>query len=318
MCLTQEIEYGLKMKHLHLFFVLQFVSTGFCQSESQPEVKAPQTVTLTTKDNVQLHLQYFAGNLGKETVPVILVHGADGSIGFGSGRDFKDLAPLLQRNGFAVFVPDLRGFGESKQQVGRKGVESIDRSRFNRDDIAKMVKFDMEAVKRFILDKHNTGELNVEQLCLLGCEMGTVIALDWARLDWNAPSFPQLKQGQDVKTMILVSPIQSHLGFTISAAIADKNVQGAISTMVVVGERSQKIATLAARIFKRLKRAHRQAGVGRTSYETLAFHELPTSLQGTKLLNAKSFQLDKTILEFLVKQSAQNAEQHPWKPRKRK
>lgn len=307
------------MKNWYLIFVLfHFCSLGICQTEGEPKPKPPQSVSLSTQDNVQLHLRYFPGQGGKETIPVVLVHGAEGSIGVGSGQDLRQLASTLQGKGCAVFVPDLRGFGDSKQQTHRGKVKNIDRSRFNQNDIAAMVKYDMEAVKRFVLDRHNAGELNVEQLSLVGFEMGTVIALDWARLDWNAPSFPQLKQGQDVKTVVLVSPTQSHLGYSISRAIADRKVQGSIAAMVVVGARSKKAATLAKRIFKRFKRAHRQGGDGQTTYETLAYHEFPTSLQGTKLLNTKSFQLDESILEFITKQGVRNADQFPWKARKRK
>ena len=180
-----------------------------------------------------------------------------------------------------------------------------------------MVKYDMESVKRYIIERHNEGELNVEHLCVVGFEMGSVVALDWARLDWNAHSFPQLKQGQDVKTMILVSPAQSHLGFSISTAIADRSVQGSIATMIAVGARSHKATTQASRIFKRLERAHRHAGEGKTSYETLAYREFPTSLQGTKLLNAKNFSLGESIREFITRQSVRNTDQFPWKSRKR-
>jgi len=65
----------------------------------------------------QLHLKRFCGN---ENGPVaFLLHGSieNGRIFY--SRSGKGLAPFLAKNGFDVFVPDLRGRGESSPSISK-------------------------------------------------------------------------------------------------------------------------------------------------------------------------------------------------------
>ena len=47
----------------------------------------------------------------------------------------------------------------------------------------------MEAIKRFLMTKHNAGELNIDKLCVVGVEFG-LVAVNWAAHDWSWPSWP--------------------------------------------------------------------------------------------------------------------------------
>ncbi len=62
-----------------------------------------------------------------------------------------------------------------------------------------MIDQDLEACKSFLMDKNNAGELNINKLCVVGVEMGAVVAVDWAAWDWHWPRLATGKQGQDVK-----------------------------------------------------------------------------------------------------------------------
>ena len=153
----------------------------------------PIPLNLPTKDGVDLHVTYYPGQEGKKTSVVILIHGDKGPMGVGSGQDCAPLASFLQGEKHAVFVPDLRGYGHSKNGEDSKR-PGLDRQRFRRDDIKAMVDYDMEALKKKIVQLHNEEKLNASLICVVGFEMGSVIALNWTRLDWNIESLPTLKQ----------------------------------------------------------------------------------------------------------------------------
>ncbi len=52
--------------------------------------------------------------------PVLLIHGSIENSGIFFSKSGKGLAPFLVSHGFEVFVPDLRGRGESKPSISRK------------------------------------------------------------------------------------------------------------------------------------------------------------------------------------------------------
>lgn len=69
-----------------------------------------ESTLVSVNDRDQLHVRHFAG--GARNCTVVLLHGLneDGSLFF---RSNDALAPLLVREGFDVWVPDLRGKGRS-------------------------------------------------------------------------------------------------------------------------------------------------------------------------------------------------------------
>lgn len=279
----------------------------------------PEEVNLTTKDGVELHVSYYPGSEGKKTATVILLHGHTGPVGPGSGRDCAGLASALQSANHAVLVPDLRGYGRSVVQNIDGRVERLDANRFRRDDIEAMVKFDLEAVKKHIVFLHNQGDLNANLICVVGFDVGSVVALNWTQLDWNMQSLPNLKQGQDVRAMVLVTPLQSFRGYPIREALADKAVRSDVSAMVVFGNRDPSAATSGRRLFRTLERSHRPIPVDpeeRLEKQDLFLFELQTSLQGTKLLTVREFKLNQLIVDFVDRRVVQHRDRYPWRSRK--
>jgi pimeloyl-ACP methyl ester carboxylesterase len=219
------------------------------EDEEKPKLPAPQKHVLTTKDGVSLHCYFYPGTRKKESIPVMVIHGWEER-----GSQYAKLALSLQQKGHAVIVPDLRGHGFSTKRKTPQGSKTIRRDRMNKLDMLAMV-LDLEACKSFLKKQNNAGLLNLEQLCLVGSDLGALVALEWSVRDWNAPRLPSLKQGQDVKGLVLISPSQSFKGLSTQAALAHPVVRQ-LSMMIISGKENTKVYSDARRIYNRLEKFH--------------------------------------------------------------
>jgi pimeloyl-ACP methyl ester carboxylesterase len=256
---------------------------------------AAQPVALKTRDGVQLAATFYPSNAAKEvqkdSVPVIMLHGYKGS-----RADFNDLAQMLQGVGCAVLVPDLRGHGESTRRLMPDGKEQkINLALFNRADLEAMVEYDVEACESFLIDKNNAKELNIDKLCVVGAEMGSTIAVNWAKWNWHWPMLSTGKQGQDVKGLVLLSPTWAFKGLPISGVVSDRDFSTQLAWMILVGEQEPKELAEAKRLYQTLDKLFPNDPTAKTG---LVFKPLPTSLQGTKLL-AKNLNASGEIVKFI-------------------
>jgi pimeloyl-ACP methyl ester carboxylesterase len=284
-----------------------------------PKRPAPKDLQLITKDRVVIHCTYFAGTRGKQTVPVILLHGWEGKFGAGTRKDLLELADALQQSGHAVAVPDLRGHGASTrvQAEGRISV-GLNREDFRAQAFRDML-LDVEAVRAFLVEENNAGRLNLNQLCVVGFDMGAVVALNWINYDWNVPSFPTLKQGQDVKAFVLVSPEQSFRGLPIRPALANAAIRSELSAMIIFG-RDEPDAVAARRLASTFKRSHRPVPSDPDEarlLQDLFILEKPTRLKGSKMLEVPALNLISEIREFIQLRLVDRQEMFPWRDRTR-
>lgn len=281
---------------------------------SPPKLPEPETVELITKDHVLLNVKFYPGTKGKQTVPVILLHGWEGPRGDGTCRDMHSLAERLQKAGHAVIAPDLRGHGASlKRQTGDDTFLSLDRNRFGAADFRAMT-LDVEAIRSFLLERHNQGELNIELLFVIGADMGSVVALNWIHYDWMAPSVPSLKQGQDVKGFVLISPTIAFKGASIKPAIENPTIRRELAALIVFGDRAPE-ADGVRRIHKTFERAHARRA-DREAPPKLFLKQLDTRLSGTKLLSTRQLKVADEILKFVDETVAPLREDHPWTKRR--
>ncbi len=268
------------------------------------EIPPPEEVVIPTVDGVLLHATFFPGIHEKDSVPIILLHG------FKRDRhDFDGLAAYLQGQGHAVIAPDLRGHGESTD-VRHQGTrnEKIEAGSLRQDDFLAMIECDVEGVKTFLKQKNNEGELNIDKLCVVGAEMGALIAAGFARRDWDWAPLATGKQGQDVKALVLISPEANFKGLHMADAISDPAVRSDIAILLIAGKKRSASSQEINRLYDSFKRFHPD------SEKKDLFRVLPvTPLQGAKLLSEPSLKVNQAIGEFvalLVKR------QFPWAERK--
>jgi pimeloyl-ACP methyl ester carboxylesterase len=282
--------------------------------ENQPP--PPVDLQLPTNDGLQLAATYYGSKAKKNAVPIIMLHAWKGS-----RADFTGLALALQARGYAVIVPDLRGHGKST--VIRRGNDTftIDQSTLRKSDLEAMVTQDLEAVKSFLTDRNNAGELNIEKLCVIGNEMGATLAIKWALYDWHWPQLPNVKQGQDVKALVLISPPMNFHGITIADSLGQPLIQNGLSILIIAGDRNSKAMDEAKRIYNRLSSGRPKPS--NDPKETEERQDLflsvvdGASLQGPNILNDRTLlpQLDLTIgRDFIVWRLVNK--QFPWTDRK--
>lgn len=309
---------------LPLAFCVSLVIAQEKKAAQEDETPSAEDVVLQTSDGVRLAATYYPGANGKETIPVILLH-----MFKGNRNDYSQLAPFLRSQGHAVLVPDLRGHGDSTMRKG--STIPLNAASMSRTEFTGMVLFDLPRLKRFLIEKNNAGELNIEKLCVVGAEMGASVALNWARVDWNTPPEGHKKQGQDVKALVVISPDWSTPGLPLRTTMSGRNLttlvydrqlqkvlkyseelnfavpveldfRTEVSMMIVAGEDDSKPIRDAKRLHSLLE-SHR-AKVARRypnaqTEKDLFYGTLKTSLQGTKMLGVRGLNLEGHIAQFI-------------------
>ncbi len=276
------------------------------EEEPPPE---PEEVDLTTRDGLHLYSTYYPGTKGKKSVPVVILHDIKES-----GDDYESLALYLQKKGHAVLVPDMRGHGRSTQiDLGRNRTATIKGSRLNDKQMKAIVRNDMGAIRSFLLDENNQGNLNVEKLCLVGTGAGALVAMNYAAVDWSWQDLANKKQGKDVKALVLISPAWAHKKLQARTFIDDRRVQGKLSIMMLVGREDKATYKSSKSIHKLLSRYHPEPDTDVRKLKSLYLFEKDTELQGEKLINTPEFKANRTIAGFI--KARLGSKNIPWQDR---
>lgn len=290
-----------------------------------PAYSAPaETTSVVTKDGVPIHLTYFPANArpgtpdAKQVAPVVLLHDHKETRAI-----YNALAQQLQSGGdarkkrpsFAAVVVDLRGHGESTSQVLADGSQlDLDAARLTKPGLQAMAALDMEAVRSFLIEKNDAGELNLNKLCILGAGMSASVAANWALQDWTAPPLSIGKQGQDVKALILISPRWSYNGLSFQGPLRFRPLKENVAWLLMYGAEDPKVKADVERIRKQLARFHPEASdPASQAASSLQVVEWPSKLQGSTLVTRLGAQVDPKIIDFLVNQVAKR--QQPWTSR---
>lgn len=270
-------------------------------------IDAPETRTVTTKDNVPIRITYYKSSLGKEAPVVVLLHMKDGNRFAWQGAG--GFAEMLQNKGFAVITVDLRHHGESKvagsanqpdpQKKKGKVQPGIE---LRPADYEAMIAYDMEAVKKFIFNEHQAENLNMNKMGIVGPEMGAAIAANYALVDWLRPPHPdgppgsETPDGQDVRALVLISPQNNFHGVPITAKVMSVLNDPALNVglLFVVGKNDSQDKKQASKFFE-------QSAARGGKDERVFFASFPGAFRGTDLLGRDKKQLEETMLKFFEK-----------------
>lgn len=260
---------------------------GNAAGATDKDVPEERLVELPTADGLNLKAMYYPSTKGKEAVTVVLLHMYRGDRG-----DWHRFAKLLQaEDDHAVLVPDLRGHGESTE-----GGISADRLR--PADILAMAEFDVDAARKFLVAQNDEEKLNLEKLCLVGAEMGALVAVNWSAKDWSYPPLATGKQGQTVKALVLLSPEWSFRGAHVTDAMQTAALERELAMMILTGRNDNKALRAARRFESALLRTRPHESDTDVEKQTFFFETLDTSLQGTKLLG-QNLAVEELVREFL-------------------
>jgi pimeloyl-ACP methyl ester carboxylesterase len=283
------------------------------QAKRGPKLPEPEDVSLETRDGMTIKATYYPGTAKKEAAAVIMIHGLEGQ-----GGDFHGLAVFLQSLGHASITPDLRGHGQSKVQKRLDGTPvTLEPEKLNKAALEDMV-YDVQACKKFLMEKNNAGELNIEQLCVIGADLGAILGVRFAAYDWSQQDLPAYKQGKDVKAIVLLSPVASVKGMTLREAIAYPPVQTQLSMMFVAGQKDTKSAGEAKKLYNTLQAHHPKLPEGkeeRAKLQDLFLIDPPGNLSGTKLL-ASGTSVPRDIAAFIESRLVARKAEFAWQDRK--
>ncbi|HCS54972.1 hypothetical protein [Rubinisphaera sp.] len=255
-----------------------------------------ETHTLTTKDRWPIHITYYKHAGNRDTPVVILLHDQRGdrrvwTAGF---------ANQLWTKGYAVIAADLRKHGESK--LDNDSGNPSDVGDVKPDDYKKMVAYDMDAIKDFIFSEHQEQNLNMRKTGIIAPEFSSIIALNFAMVDWqqkpydDAPT-PQMRtpRGQDIRAMVLISPMNSVRGLTTVAPLRLMRNGGLpIAFLFCVGAEDTLDKGETQRLYNQI------AGRNPADNDRVFYESYPYNLRGMALFG-KGLKIEPHIEIFLEK-----------------
>lgn len=277
---------------------------------------APEKLDLRTSDGVALAAWYYAVAEDEKTRgTVILVHDLEGS-----HKTVEPLAMGLQRLGYAVVAPDLRGHGASTGL--EEGGTTIDAKSLRKNDLLAIaasaggrvrdqssMRGDLEAVRGWIKRQADTDALDMNRLCVVGCGAGGTLATLWTVADYAWPPTTSGAQGRQVRGLVLISPTWTAKGVSLQPALKTDTVRREVPILVVSGKNDRDGLRLVDQ-FKGLrpkewfvqepgKKPQTAEGLGSPTDATLFSVQLDTTLSADKLAADRSTNVAGVVATFL-------------------
>jgi pimeloyl-ACP methyl ester carboxylesterase len=257
-------------------------------------------MSVTTDDGVDLKFSYYPADV-EESVPIILLHG-----GGGSRDDLRSVALYLQAQGHSVVLPDLRGHGDSTSQTRGGQAVVLKYNTQNRNDIAAMVMHDMTKLWNFLLKENNNKAVNVKKLCVVGVDMGAIVALNFTAKNYVEKDWRNQPRGKDVKALVLVSPPKAYRGASYVEAVRQPAFKGEVASLIAVGEQGSAERSAAGQLEGMLSK-YAESGAKNKKEKLVLYANLPTKLQGAELLSNQQLKLSAAVDGFIKKYLVEKA-----------
>ena len=307
--------FGLIMVFTSLVLIVDSNSTMGQDKNRKKPIPRPERVLMESKDGVELRAEWYGGVNGKETMPIILIHDWDSE-----RSELNSFASKLQKDlEAAVIVPDLRGHGESMTVKG--GEDELDRKRFKKNQLLTFAN-DIDACRKFLQKKNDDGELNLDLLTVVACGKSSVHAVNWSISDWSWQPVAGVKQGQNVKALVMVSPRKKFKSVSISQSLKAPLFarSGGLPVLVVWGEGDEATAKDGATIHDGLKKSRREptkfdTAEERNERQTVYEMVLPSNAASTDLVNENQSELVKALKLFFELKVLSKKDDFAWQSR---
>jgi hypothetical protein len=170
-------------------------------------------------------------------------------------------------------------------------------------------------VKKFLVERNNEGELNVDMLCVVAIDTGCVYAMNWIYRDWTRRQLVGYRRGMDPKAFVLISPQQTHMRLTIHLPLRHPVIRGELSAMVIYGKEDTQSANSTRRIQQMLQPHHPSKFKNREEQrrdQDMFIRDFDTSLSGGGLVNQASLGIAAKIAAFIDLRLTSHADKFPW------
>lgn len=290
---------------------------------AQTTAAAGEELRLETSDGLRIAAWYYRVPAdAKPQAVVMLVHDLEGS-----HKTVEPLARALQQAGYAVVAPDLRAHGASEGRVaGAARAEDVQPRMLKKADLEAIAaatggrlrdqaafRGELEAVRNWIKSRSESGELDIDRLCVVGCGLGGTLSALWTAADWNWPPTTTGPQGMQVRALALVSPVWASKGVSLSVPLASEAIRQQVPVMVIAGKADRD----ASRLFDQFKRFRPEAwfavrpgkppekppGLADAADGTAFFSQIDTTLTADKLASDPAAHVGdqlKTFFQFAL------------------
>jgi hypothetical protein len=294
-------------------FVLGSIDSVMAQPKTGVPLAGDDRI-IAAADGWPLHITYYKSDAGKDAAVIVLLHGkSSNKLVWGGQSAGGGFVKRLHDLKYAVITVDLRKHGQSmgkelldedadvkKKKKSKKKKVKGSATRLKSIDYQLMVRGDLEGVKQFIYAEHQKQNLNMRKLAIIAPEMSAALALQFTLFDWGKRPFDdapvnanKTPRGQDVQSLILISPSTTVPGVPIGRGAIKMLKSLPISYLVCVGKTDKLDKRQATQLFSQL-------GGKNEKRKGMYYQEYATNFRGTDLF-AKKLKIEVHILGFLDK-----------------